>query len=116
MRDEAITTTPTLGSAEAAVCYMLQRIRVDANLRYYMLDTEAFARLCAAEAARIGTDADSVEAIYGELAPHCAGESAEAVRLRNKLELIRAWLRIGDGPRRETDTDVLAKIERLLEE
>lgn len=88
MKDEALQTDPALSVAEQAVSYMLQRMRVDVNLRHYLIGTEAFAKLCEAEAKRIGTDAESIEAIYSQLAPHLAGHKATVVHHRDKLEKI----------------------------
>lgn len=68
MRDEAITTAPTLSKAEAAVSYILKRMRVDANLRHHLLGTEAFSRLCQAEAARAGKSEEEVEQLFSSLA------------------------------------------------
>lgn len=41
---------------QAAIKYILDRIQRDADLRHHMIHTEAFRRLCAAEAAALGVD------------------------------------------------------------
>jgi len=64
MRDEEIIIPPTLTTAQSAVLYVLKRIPLDADLRHHMLDTEAFARLCAAEAERTGKTAEDVEEFF----------------------------------------------------
>lgn len=89
MRDEGNLTDSkeSLTPHERAVLYMLQRVRLDANLRHYMLHTEAFALLCEAEALRIGTTAEAVVGVYSEPAPHCATDIAEVVKLRRKKDL-----------------------------
>jgi hypothetical protein len=71
MRDEALTTPPHLSNSEAAVLYLLKRIRVDADLRYHMLGTEAFERLCSAEALRAGKLLDDIIDLYSTPADHC---------------------------------------------
>lgn len=47
--------------AERAVSYLLVRLCHDADLRWYLLNTQAFALLCEAEAARTGKTLDEVE-------------------------------------------------------
>lgn len=49
-----------MSPADAAVTYLLNRIQVDPDLRWLMLNTEAFTKLCVAEAARLG---EAVEAV-----------------------------------------------------
>jgi hypothetical protein len=91
MRDEAIATAPHLTPAEAAVYYLLQRMRLDADLRHHLLDTEAFAKLCAAESRRTGTTAEAIEAVYSVPAPHCADERPKLVACRAAIgELLAA--------------------------
>jgi len=86
MIDEALRTAPTLSPAEAAVSYILQRIRVDANLRYHMLHTEAFGRLCAADALRTGKTEEEAMTTYSTPAEHCRNDKPQLIELRNGIE------------------------------
>jgi len=111
MKDEALTTAPALTPAEAAVNYVLQRIRVDADLRYHMLYTEAFARLCAAEAVRVGKTVEEIKALCSEPAKHCKNDVPKLVKLR------AAVLRAIDTYRencRNSKTELL--VNRMIEE
>lgn len=100
MKDEGLTTDPALSLDAAAVNYLLQRIKVDADLRYLMLHTEAFHRLCVAEAARSGETIDYEKATHGrprdgDHRKPLIVEMQEA--MRTALELFNAapdgWLR-----------------------
>lgn len=64
MKDEGLTTAPGLSLAHGAISYILRRIRVDADLRWHMIGTEAFHRLCAAEAERLGKPFEEIETLY----------------------------------------------------
>lgn len=87
MRDEAITIDPgPLSLAEQAVCYLLKRIRVDVDLRWLMLHTEAFERLCIAEAQRTGEDVEKVRVLYSTMLPHCKDDEPQVVKLRRELQ------------------------------
>jgi len=92
MKDEALMTAPKLSPAEAAVNYMLQRIRVDANLRYHMIHTEAFSRLVAAEAHRTGELAEEIDAKYSTLADHCKSDLPKIAVLKNAIRKAVATL------------------------
>lgn len=87
MPDEGIDTKPGLTPAEAAVSYMLQRIRADADLRYHMLGTEAFERLCTAEAARVGRPLGDIKVECSKPYPHRAQDRA---RLPAYVKLVEA--------------------------
>jgi hypothetical protein len=113
MKDEGIIIDPDqpLSTSERAVLYLLRRIRLDANLRWYMLHTEAFQLLCEAESQRRHNTPqparefksddelhewfkdygekncpDGVMKFYSTPAEHCKDEVAEVVKLRKKLE------------------------------
>lgn len=86
MRDEGLTTPPNLNPAEAAVLYVLKRIQVDVDLRFHMLDTEAFARLCAAESQRIGKSPEQVRDQFAVLAPHCRHDKPRIQTLRQAIQ------------------------------
>jgi hypothetical protein len=88
MTDEGLATQPQLSPAEAAVNYVLRRIRVDANLRYHMLHTEAFSLLCDAEAARTGKSRDTIEQLYGTPAANCRDVQARLPACIERLESI----------------------------
>lgn len=81
MRDENIQTPAGLTPAEAAVNHLLQRIQRDADLSWLMMGTEAFARLCAAEAGRTGETIETVTSRY-----QC--RSADRPRLLVARELV----------------------------
>lgn len=82
MRDEYISTAPRLTCAEDAILYVLKRLKVDADLRWHMLGTEAFERLCDAEAKRSGHPGEYVRALYATPATSCADDKPKLVRLR----------------------------------
>lgn len=88
MKDEAIATPPQLSAAESAVLYLLIRIRLDVDLRWHMLDSEAFAKLCAAEAERTGKTPEEVEGIYANPPPECRDKIPELVKLRRLVDAI----------------------------
>jgi len=110
MKDQHITTDPALSPAEAAVSYLLQRVRVDADLRHHLVGTEAFERLCSAEAARTGKTPDQVERDLLGLAPagtprlvvlrRAVGGAVDIIRSRMPAQ--PAWLH-----------DLLDELERL---
>lgn len=117
MRDEALTTPPQLSAAEAAVNYILQRVRVDADLRYHLLHTEAFARLCRAEAERTGKTDEEVEEHYSMLANHCKDDLPKLVKVRKAVKDAVQVCR--DRDREMCDlppwlAPVLAKLENLI--
>lgn len=64
MIDEGTLLAPAeaaaMSPADEAVSYMLARIQVDADLRWLMLHTEAFAKLCQAEGHRTGETPEMV--------------------------------------------------------
>lgn len=102
MKDTVIPTQPELSTLENAVSYILQRMRHDANLRHYMLGTQAFALLCEAEAERIcllhievgypPTMAAKVEEQYSTLDPNARPQEPDVVRLRRENEALQAML------------------------
>lgn len=55
MKDEALVASGVT-AAQKAVSYLLRRIAKDADLRYLMLGTEAYALLCVAEKERTGIE------------------------------------------------------------
>jgi len=97
MRDETIITEPGLSSAEAAVSYLLQRIRLDADLRYHMVGTEAFSRLCAAEAERAGEAASLVISEFSTAAPHRRDEVPALLHCQRLLDQIAVIVAGGDS-------------------
>jgi hypothetical protein len=113
MRDEGELVDPNqpLSRSERAVLYTLRRIRLDANLRYYMLHTEAFQLLCEAESDRghsfrhpvkefasedelnawfrergAADCADGIMAFYSKPAEHCKDDVADVIRLEREVE------------------------------
>jgi hypothetical protein len=111
MKDEHIQTSPTLGPAQAAVSYVLERIRRDADLRHHMIGTEAFARLCNAEAMRTGKTAEEVEARYAT--PAYPDEKPRLVACRQAL---RRVAELADAGSSDPDADrVLAEIRELAD-
>lgn len=61
MKDGDVRPDDSLGSADRAVKYLLDRVQHDANLRWYMLHTQAYQLLLDAEAARRGMSPEAVE-------------------------------------------------------
>lgn len=61
MRDGQVVADLSLPLADRAVKYLLDRAQRDADLRHYLIHTQAHALLVAAEAARTGQAADDVE-------------------------------------------------------
>lgn len=88
MRDEGLTTAPELSPSQAAVNYLLQRMRVDADLRHHLLYTEAFARLCKAEAVRTLRTVEEVTEHYSTLAPHCRRDKPQLVVMRETVRAV----------------------------
>lgn len=111
MRDEALTTAPGLTAAESTVNYLLKRMRVDANLRYHMLHTEAFAKLCAAEAERTGKTIEAVVSIYSRPADHCRDDEPKLVELRRVAKECADTIYEKMGRSPEWVADVLEKLE-----
>src|SRR5437763_1659617 len=91
MKDEGLTTRPELSLAEAAVNYLLQRIRVDADLRHHLLWTEAFAKLCLAEAHRTGESEGTVRERYS--APADPEDKPRLVECREAMQRAAGALR-----------------------
>lgn len=117
MPDHGDTTDLALPPDARAVKYVLDRIQRDPDLRDYMLGTQAFALLIAAEAERLGVPAAEVEARrLGQL----ERRTPDVVALRDEVERLRAEvdrLRRGDVP----DTShkcprAVAVIERIADE
>ncbi len=108
MRDEAIITEPQLSVAEGAICYLLQRVRVDADLRWHLVGTEAFHRLCAAEAKRRGEDLEIVKERYSTLLPRCRSDKPRLVMARERLAEISATCA-------DSADSAASRIERICE-
>lgn len=87
MKDQMLSIPAGLNAAEAAVLYVLKRVRVDADLRWHMLHTEAFERLCNAEAQRTRKALEDVENQYGTPAND---DKAKLPELRRKVEDLEA--------------------------
>ena len=92
MRDEGLVAKKKLTRSQRAVKYLLDRIRVDADLRWKMLGTEAFALLCAAEAKRRGKLKEHVREKYSQPAEHCRGDRAQIVELREEVTKLQEKL------------------------
>jgi len=89
MHDVGLTAAPALSAADQAVKYLLDRIQFDADLRYLMLDTEAFALLCRAEAERRGESGEVVQERRSKsLIPKHHDSVPRLVRLRALVEWI----------------------------
>jgi predicted nuclease with TOPRIM domain len=86
MRDEHLDVSDITAPAERAVLYLLKRMQVDVNLRHHMIGTEAFAKLCEAEAARVGMSPEMVMEEYSTLEKHCRYDVADVVTLRKRVE------------------------------
>lgn len=112
MRDEALATETSLTKAEAAVSYILQRIRVDADLRWLMIGTEAFSRLCHAEAERTGKSFDEVREEFSKLAKRCERDVPRVVAFRRLAEQLYEAARRDSISRKELleMTDNLSRI------
>lgn len=100
MNDHGDLKTPGLTPAETAVRYLLDRIRLDADLRYLMLDTEAMHLLCAAEAQRVGQTREMIEGVYRMPASANAGREPRLKvyrDMRDALEdLVEDWDSVGE--------------------
>lgn len=91
MPDDGQVPDATLSAADQAVKYLLDRIQLDPNLRYYCGNgTESFALLVAAEAARTG---ETVEAVKDRrcvrLTPSHRPQMADVYLLRREVEALR---------------------------
>lgn len=85
MRDEGITTDPSLSLADQAVNYVLRRVQLDADLRWHMVGTEAYHRLCVADAARRGRDVDVVKDQWATPPDRLKGEKARLPEAEKKI-------------------------------
>ena len=85
MTDGAIAPDPTLSPADRAVTYLLDRCQHDAELRWHLLGTQAFALLVAAEALRLKVEPDFLRRIRQVWCGPGRSES-EMLRLRALLE------------------------------
>lgn len=110
MRDEGLVASGA-SAAEKAVNYILQRIAHDADLRYLLLGTQAYALLCEAEKERTGIE------IGGELGidppPGTVPGQAKLPRYAKLLEAAKATvyrLRFVDGLR----ADQLVELEAAI--
>jgi hypothetical protein len=117
MKDEGLIADQTLSPSQAAVQYLLQRIQVDANLRWYMLGTEAFALLCNAYAQRCGKSVDDVKKHFSQPAVHRSSDSPEVVDQRKALEQIEKI--ISESRDRYQDNErlraMLVQIDRIAQ-
>jgi hypothetical protein len=95
MIDHATPTRPDRTPAERAVRYLLERIRMDPDLRWLMLDTQAMHLLCAGEAAITGRDVEAVQAEYRRPFDH--PEATRTPRLKHHGDLVRAAERVADA-------------------
>lgn len=89
MADGDVREDRTLSMPARAIKYILDRVQVDANLRHYLLHTQAHALLIAAEAEQLGVGAEEHAASrsrwLGKVPP-----DVEVLRLRNLLEDLNA--------------------------
>jgi predicted RNA-binding Zn-ribbon protein involved in translation (DUF1610 family) len=85
MIDQVIPVDPGLSLADQAVDYMLERIRRDVDLRWLMLDTEAWAKLCEAHSARTGRPLEDVREESRKLYPHCANDKPRIPEMRRQI-------------------------------
>jgi hypothetical protein len=109
MKDEAIRIAPCPTDAQAAILYVLTRCQLDLNLRHYMVHTEAFTRLCDAEAKRTGEDLEVVEDRFSQ--PKREGR-ADIVKARELFHSIRQKIELN---RKHGDhAAVVAAIDELL--
>jgi hypothetical protein len=118
MKDEGLATAAELPDAEAAVNYLLQRVQVDADLRWHMLGTEAFHRLCVAEAKRTGMPVGAIEANYSIPLARCADDKPKLVACRLALQQIKQALvrAAAESPTEERfGENVTATVMPLLE-
>lgn len=99
MRDENLQTPACPSLAESAVLYLLMRLRVDPDLRWHLVGTEALARLCAAEAGRTGQSEEEVKQHYLSMAEGYTPDQAQLPRLRHKLYLIARAAEAQQDPR-----------------
>jgi hypothetical protein len=86
MNDHDLQENTTLSLAERAVRYMLDRIRVDPDLRYLMGGTQAFAMLCEAEAARTGKSPEAVQ--FAAMGPLNHPDARRPARLPSHRDLL----------------------------
>lgn len=87
----------SLSPAEAAVLAVLQQMRTDMDLRYSLLFTDAFCKLCAAEAARSGASVEDIEVRYS--APERGGLPGPKIpKFRRAVAEIRRLLKMDDEP------------------
>lgn len=89
MRDHGDLTAGTqLSPADNAVLYILRRIQLDANVRYYLgFGTEAFARLCRARAALTGQTEEEVRDEVLNVRPNNVSDLEHAQRRIEALEI-----------------------------
>jgi len=86
MRDTVIAVDQCLTPAEQAVHYVLERIRLDVDLRWFMLDTEAMHLLCVAEAQRTGGTVDQVKHAYRMISPRAEKDVPKVKRLQEEID------------------------------
>ena len=87
MHDAGLMTATELAPADRAVKYLLDRIQQDANLRWYMLDTQALALMCEAEAFRLGKEIETIsESRSKDLTPERHRREPDAVKLRKLVD------------------------------
>lgn len=81
---------PELKPADRAVAYMLDRLQVNPDVRYYCgPGSETFAQLCAAEAERTGETVEQVkERRSKDLQPKYSKREAEVLKLREQLDAV----------------------------
>ena len=81
---------PELPPADRAVAYMLDRLQVNPDVRFYCgPGTETFSQLCAAEAARTGETVEAVrERRSKDLQPNYSKRVADVVKLREQLDAV----------------------------
>jgi hypothetical protein len=115
MIDEGLETSPGLTAAEAAVNYLLQRIQVDADLRWIMVGTEAYARLCVAEHERTGTPLETIRTAYATPPERLRGEKPKLIRYRTLVDEIEKLARDGAIAYR-SPLEMCERISRLIQE
>lgn len=114
MRDEGLMVEPGLSAHEEAVSYILQRIRVDANLRYYLVGSEAWAKLCIAEAQRTGEDVEKVRRRTAEMLPHCRNDVPEVHKLRQDIERIERTTSLDADCFEMAKEDAMADVQHVV--
>lgn len=76
-----------------AIKYTLNRMQMEPEFRWHMLDTETFARLTTAEAAYLGRDVDEVRALRErDLQPEYRVREPECVVNRDRVRDLEGLL------------------------